>query len=296
MIYLDRKDIDIERWDACVAKDQQENIFCYSWYLDAVSENWGALLSPDYSTLIPIPYTTKLGVKRFYQAPFTREYAIFGTDFGWKEVIEHLKNNFGHIDFRSANEGLTETYSSRVHQQLPLNSSYEEEYRSNAKRLIKKGHKLFQIQQMNEPEKIIALFRETVAHKIESIGEADLSSLTELMNNAVKNNQGEMLGALDENNEFVAGGFFLKDKKRVTYLKGASANEAKKNGAMYALFDFAFSYFKTAGYETFDFGGSDVENVATFYKKFGATDRNYYNYTIDLTPLWFKTLKRFKKG
>jgi hypothetical protein len=91
----------------------------------------------------------------------------------------------------------------------------------------------------------------------------------------------------------VASGFFLLDKKRITYLKGAALDEAKKAGAMYRHFKFAFERYQN-DYANYYFGGSDIEPVANFFRKFGATDRNYYNYTIDNSPLWFKTLKRLK--
>ena len=68
---------------------------------------------------------------------------------------------------------------------------------------------------------------------------------------------------------------------------------AKKNGAMYGLMNFAFETYKDR-YSKFDFGGSDVESVATFYKKFGAIDNSYYNYLINDLPLWFNLLKKIK--
>ena len=110
---------------------------------------------------------------------------------------------------------------------------------------------------------------------------------------ALENEMGELF-EVHQPGGMIGGGFFLKDKKRITYLKGASTEEAKKAGAMFGLMDFAIQRYQE-DHDTFDFGGSDIESVATFYKKFGATDRIYYNYSIDNLPAWFKTIKRIRK-
>lgn len=294
MKLIERKDIDDQKWNARIAADVVENVFSYTWYLDAVCEDWVALVSEDdYTTILPIPYTTKLGVKRFYQAPFTREFTIFGNDFEWTEVLAKLHPIFKHLVFRSDLEGLTEVQTKRVHQIVALTPDYAANYSTNARRLIKKGTKAHHFKLMESPAPLVLLFEKTVAHKIDSIDAGDLATLTRLMNEALRLGAGEIISAFNANNELMASGFFLKDKTRITYLKGAATDQGKKEGAMFALFNFAFEKYSPS-YSIFDFGGSDIENVATFFKKLGGEDRFYYDYTIDNTPFWFRTLKKIK--
>lgn len=293
MKFVNRQDIDTEKWNNRIGKDAAENVFSYTWYLDSTAESWGALISDDdFNTVLPIAFTTKLGVKRMYQAPFTREYSIFGKDFNWAEALEFLRKEFKHISFRSGELDLTNTSEGRQNQELLLTEDFTSKYRSNAKRLVKKGNKLFTFRLAKDPSPLIQLFEDTVAHKVDAVGNIEIQSLKQLMHHAIEIGKGELIEVL-ENEQLVASGFFLKDKKRITYLKGASQEEAKKGGAMYSLFNYAFERYQPK-YDTFDFGGSDIEPVAIFFRKFGATDRNYYNYTIDNSPLWFKTLKRLK--
>lgn len=294
MKFLNRQDIDTDKWNNRIEKDAVENVFSYTWYLDSTAESWGALVSDDdFNTVLPVAYTTKLGVRRMYQAPFTREYSIFGNDFGWNEALDFLRKEFKHISFRSSDINLTKTFENRQHQELMLNEDFASNYRSNAKRLVKKGNKQFEFRIANDPSPLIQLFEATVAHKIEAVGDEELENLNQLMRYAIEIGKGELIEVI-EDEKLVASGFFLKDKKRITYLKGAAQEEAKKGGAMYSLFNYAFERFQPA-HQTFDFGGSDIEPVANFFRKFGATDRNYYNYTIDNSPLWFKTLQRLKR-
>ncbi|MFT5820777.1 MAG: hypothetical protein ACI8ZM_002025 [Crocinitomix sp.] len=293
MKFLTREDINTEKWNKRIEKDGLENVFSYTWYLDATAESWGALISgDDFTTVMPVAYTSKLGIKRMYQAPFTREYSIFGTDFDWNEALDFLTKEFKHISFRSGELGLTKMVENRQHQELKLTEEFPTLYRSNAKRLVKKGNKIFQFRLGTDPTPLIELFEATVAHKVEAVGTVEIENLKQLMRDAIQLGKGELIEVI-EDGKLVASGFFLIDKKRITYLKGAALDDAKKAGAMYSLFNYAFERYQK-NYDTFDFGGSDIEAVANFFRKFGATDRNYYNYTIDNSPLWFKTLKRLK--
>lgn len=294
MKLISRENIDTKKWDERIKTSTIENIFQYSWYLDQCAENWSAIVEGDYETILPIPFTKKLGIKRFYQAPFTREYEIIGDGYSWQNALELIKNEFAHLSFRTSTSAILKTETNRLHQYLYMTGDFEKDFKTNAKRLIKKGQKNYQFVQGDEPALLIELFETHVAHKIDSIKSNDLKTLSSLMKTAINRGQGELIFARDSEENIIAGGFFLKDKKRITYLKGASEENAKKTGVMYALFDFAFQRF-AQNFNTFDFGGSDIENVATFYRKFGASDRNYYHYELDQTPIWFKTLKKLKK-
>ncbi|MCB9224872.1 MAG: GNAT family N-acetyltransferase [Crocinitomicaceae bacterium] len=289
MKFLSSEQIDKQKWDAKVLQSDIENVFCYSWYLDAVCDHWGALVEDDYNTIVPIPYTNKLGVKQVIQPPFTRELDIFGKGFQWSDVLTELKSNFKSIVFRNSSDQIANNATERTHQYLDLENI---KYSTNANRLIKKAQ-VYLYENGTHPKRLIDLFKGTAWTKIDSISEDDLNKLENLMSAGLKNGQGELIEVYD-NGILIAAGYFLLDKKRVTYLKGASTDEGKKGGAMFGLMDVAIQKYKQSGYQTFDFGGSDVENVANFYKKFGASDRSYYNYSIENLPLWFKLLKKLK--
>lgn len=293
MKLLDRKDIDIEKWDRTIAQSPQENIFCYSWYLDAVADQWAGLVSDSYSTILCVPYSKKLGVKQFYNAPFCREYAIFGDEFGWTDALSFLSEHFKAVDFRCSDRDLIQGGEERVHQQLKLSGNWRDAYRTNAKRIVKKTTDRYSLLNAEDPTILIDLFKEFVYKKISTIQKSDLEKLTALMLSALDKKSGELLLVL-ENEKVVAGGFFLLDKNRVTYLKGASSDQAKNDGAMYYLLDEAMKRYQSK-YSIFDFGGSDVENVANFYHKFGAIDHVYYRYQLNNLPTWFKALKKLKR-
>ena len=290
MKLITRAHIDTELWNQRIKESAIENIFCYSWYLDATAKDWVAIVTDDYQTIVPLATSKKLGVAQVYQAQFTRELNIFGTEFNWGDVLGFLAKDFKAIQLRSDQNDLLEESEIRTHQYLKLDA--ELKFSSNAKRLIKKSEKVYTFKSSTDPKPLIELFKQTAFQKIDTINTEDLRKLESLMNAAFRNQQGELIEVY-KGDLFVGAGFFLKDKKRVTYLKSAAIEEDKKAGAMYGLINFAIQKFKD-DYNTFDFGGSDIENVANFYRKFGAEDRSYYNYTLNNLPAWFKALKRIK--
>ncbi len=264
----------------------------YSWYIDSTADNWYGLISDDYSTIFPVPYTKKVGVKQFIQPIFTRQFEVIGNEFDLTKAITFIKNDFKLINFRSSQIlNLNQQTSERQHQIINLKS--ELNYSSNAKRLIKKSNQIYTYQSISDLTPFIELIKKNLSKKIKEFTPKNIKKIEKLMQAALNNNKGECIGIF-EDNHFVGAGFFFKDKNTITYLKGVSTNESMKKGAMYGLIDFAIKTYQQ-NYSTFDFGGSMVEGVAVFYKKFGAVNEKYNEYTINQLPLWFNTLKKIKK-
>ena len=93
--------------------------------------------------------------------------------------------------------------------------------------------------------------------------------------------------------KIVAGIILIEFNGVLLYLKGASFSDFKKNGAMYALMDFAIAYAQQNNL-IFDFGGSSAEGVRRFNLNLGGIDIQYGVYQSEKTPIWFKGLKRIK--
>lgn len=294
MEFLTRDQIDPIRWNQRIQNSSIENVFCYSWYLDAICETWGGLVTDNYSTILPVVYNSKLGVKKCYQPIYTREFDLFGADFTWTASLEYLTHNFKQVSFRNEAENLQiENVNCRKNQILDLTAYSPTELKSTTRQLIKKANGKFIYELHDDPSVLSDLFESTSAKRIQEIKKREITYLNQLMQNALAVEKGELITAKTLDERIVAGCFFLKDKSRITLLKSASLPEFKKSGVMYGLLNHAITRYQNA-YATFDFGGSEIESIANFFKKFGATDRNYYNYTIDNTPFWYTALLRLK--
>ena len=285
---VEHKDLDKNAWDECVKKSDVENIFMYSWYLDAVSPNWKGLVQGDYEGVFPLTIKTNLSKSNYYQPIFTREFQPLGL-LSIEDIINLLNKDCAYTLFRT-NESIGNS-EERVHQLIDLNEDFK--LKTNARRILKKSEGVFTIKEGKNPEDLIQVFKNTAFSKIDSLGAQELERLENLMNSALANNSG-ILKYIFKENDLVGGAFFLTDKSRITLLKSACTEETKREGAMYQLINSTIQESKSK-FSTFDFGGSNVPAVREFYLKFGARDRIYFEVSIGQEPGWKKKAKSLLK-
>jgi hypothetical protein len=68
--YLERNEIDINKWDRCISNAPNGLIYARSFYLDSMAENWSALVTGDYLYVMPLTWNKKFGIKYLYQTVF----------------------------------------------------------------------------------------------------------------------------------------------------------------------------------------------------------------------------------
>ena len=72
------KDIDQKKWDQTVNASAFPSLFANSFYLNAVSPGWDALIGPDYSCVFPVCLKKKLSIEYLPQPLFTGQLGLFG--------------------------------------------------------------------------------------------------------------------------------------------------------------------------------------------------------------------------
>ena len=293
--FTEHNNINKKKWDACIEKSSNTCIFVYSWYLDAVCENWSALVLNDYEAVFPIASKSKYKINYIYQPFFTRYFGLFSSsEVTTKLTTSFLKaipDKFKHIEF-CLHETLdfdAREYSKteRKYQKLNLRSSYESIYKGytdNAKRSIKKARKAELVLINNvAPEVVVGLFKSTKGGELGVFKANDYKILNALMNVCVKQNKAESLAVYDKGNNLCAAAFFMKNDNRFVFLKSGVTEYGKANGAMHFLFD-SFIQQHAGGVNILDFGGSSVDTVARFYKNFGAKDYVYLQLKKNTLP------------
>jgi hypothetical protein len=273
MKFLDSSRIDKSKWDALVASSTNNNVFCYSWYLDATCKKWGAIITNDYSFGLPLPYKNRYLFKKIFQHPYSRNIEYFGDSEKLNDAIDIIEG-LGKFSF-NFNHHLNLKANCKVYQYIDFTNKWE--YKKNAQRIIAKNQNQYQFKITNDSEPVINLYFINSFNKIKQ-QKKNKSFITQLIKNAIQQQKGESIEVYDSQNKLCAAAFFLKDKQTVCYLIGDCNPEDKKHGAMFSLMDFAITHYQKK-YELFDFGGSNVESVATFYKKMGGIDQEYYEYS-----------------
>lgn len=302
--FVAHKDIDKKKWDACISNSVNASIFVYSWYLDAVCENWMALILGDYEAVFPMAVRSKYRIAYLYQPFFTRYFGVYSkqkiSEKLVDEFLQAIPANYKLMEFclheQNGHKATGFETKERCYQELDLAHNYEtiaKQYSDNAKRNVKKGIKAgLTIRPDLPPEKIVGLFRETKGNELEIFDAQDYKILIRLMNKCVENRKGHSIAVYD-GDILCAAAFFMFSNNRFVFLKSGVTPEGKAKGAMHLLFD-QFIRENSGHHYTLDFGGSSVDSVARFYKNFGAKDCVYLQVKKSSLPRLLKWVKSLK--
>lgn len=286
MRLLQRKDIDVQLWDEKISNSSLQNPFIFSWALDATASDWCAIVNDDYSFLIPLPLDNKFGLKRARQHYFSRQLDWIGSEDELRQAFNFAKEHFHEMDFGLSPISTLE----KTKRFQSLKYSEEIEYSKNTKRILKKEK--FQVKEKESLETFLEIYRENAFQKFEQPIE-NLDRLKRFVLALFEHNLAKMF-IIEENNDMKAGAIFIDYKSTRTYLIGDCTTEFKKEGAMFYLLDHGIQN-ASENTRTFDFGGSNVESVANFYKKLGGKDHFYSHVHWENHPIWYSLVKRFRK-
>lgn len=285
---IEREHINTTKWNALVTAKLGHSIFSHSYYLDEVAENWCIITDTDYSCGIAIPYTIRLGVKCFTTPIFVRYLEWYGSQSNWQIAANLIENSFSGGSFQVP-ENLVNHQQERYFQIV----KGDRKLSSQSKRMLAKA-KDYKVEIANESDNlsILKIIESELPSRISTLNTRNIAILRQLVLNLGQKNFVKSF-VIKSESKIVAGIILIEFNGVLLYLKGASFPDFKKNGAMYALMDYAIVYAQQNNL-IFDFGGSSAEGVRRFNLNLGGVDIQYGVYQSDKMPFWFKGLKRIK--
>ena len=304
--YLEHDAIDKAKWDVLIA--ECGNVYAYSWYLDIVHPGWEALVEDDYQSVMPLTGGKKFGVNYLFQPFFVQQLGVFSKSPMTAETTEvfmkaiPLKYRFAEIRLNEGNVFLESEQSVEYHRNvlLDLNQEYEDiraDYHQNTKRNLAKAEACnLQLVTSVIPYHVVALFRDNRGALLDKWGDAEYGVLTHLAQVAQKRNAAFILGVSEKGvGQLLCAAIFMKTKDRITFLFSGLTEEGKQRQAMTYLLDQVIQQ-NAHQPMTFDFEGSDDENLARFYLGFGGKEVKYPSYTFNRLSLLGKTMLKVWKG
>ena len=87
---LKHNEINKIRWDECVKKSFNGNVYALSWYLDVVHHNWDALVENDYERVMPLPSSIKFGISYMFQPFFVQQLGVFSSTQLSQETVDNF--------------------------------------------------------------------------------------------------------------------------------------------------------------------------------------------------------------
>ena len=306
--YIKHKDIDTEKWDHCISQAPNGLIYACSWYLDTVCGEWDALVQGDYETVFPITHNSKFGIRYLARPYGTQQLGLFSltpiTKEMVKEALEAIPHHFRFIDiFLNTHNSLDVSPAYQLipntNYELDLSRSYEQIYNSystNTKRNLKKSKQFrLSILSSDQPELLIHLFRNNKGKDIKNLQDHHYDLMRRLMYLCIYKKAGQLWTVYDEHNSICAGAFFMQMNDRIILLFSATDSYGRESKAMTYLLDEFFIYTSNRPL-IFDFEGSNIPNLARFYKGFGAEKKEYLQVRINQLPWLLKAgLNLFRK-
>jgi len=286
--FLNRKHINPKKWDACInaSTDFPYPLF---WYLDVVTQrNWSALVLRDYEAVFPITWKNSFGIRHVHQPFFCQQLGLFSPESHPQFEITCLKflqrkYLFSEVNlhYKSIAENSNQL-SLRQNFVLPLNSGYEKlqsEYSKNTSRnLVKSNLHHLQIKKFDDVSKFVKMYAENSGAITKGYREKHNSILENLINESIVKGCGEVMAAFsDASNPPVAACFMLFSGNRIINIAPVTPRESRESGGMTFLLDDYIKRFAQTE-KILDFEGSSVENIARFYKGFGAKPQPFWQY------------------
>ena len=304
--YLENKAIDKPKWDAIIA--ECGNIYAYSWYLDIVHPGWDALVDDNYQAVMPLTGGKKFGVNYLFQPFFVQQLGVFSktpmTDGKLKDFLNAIPEKYRFCELR-LNESNTldnDIEEIEYHRNILLDlnqdiQSLRANYHQNTKRNLAKAetHNLLLLETV-QPQQVVDLFRNNRGALLEKWGDAEYGVLLRLVEEAEKHDAAFVLGVTDqEGGDPFCAAIFMQTNDRITFLFSGLNEEGKQCQAMTYLIDQVIQRHANQPI-TFDFEGSDNDNLARFYLGFGGREVRYPGYTFNrMSPMGKALLKVWKR-
>jgi hypothetical protein len=292
------------KWDEELLQMPNSLPYAATWYLDAVTgDSWDALVSPDYSYLMPLPSKKKAGIHYLPTPLFVQQLGIFSKNICNEEIchqfLKQISANYKLIEFNfnhfnvlpeSSHYGLKERCNMIL--QLPKDRSLAtKKFSENTKRNIQKASAHSLRFGTTSIRSIINLFQENKEATLENWKVENYNILEKLYHMSALRGYGKAYGMYNTNGTLLCGAFFMEWKNRAIFLFSGNSEEAKQTGAMPSLID---HYIKECPsvIEILDFEGSDNQGLKRFYQSFGAIEANYVHLKQNRLPFYLRWLKK----
>lgn len=284
IIYVPQANIDKQKWDQRISSADNGLIYGYSFYLDAMSKNWDALIMGDYEIVMPLTWNKKYTIYYLFQPFFCAQLGIFGNKISAEIVkvfFENVPLKFKYWDFYLNKDNVFSVPGYPMYERnnyvLPLQNNYEELARNIAQshlRNITRAQLQGNIVKKDIPiENVIALAKEQTKN-FSPIAEKDYDSFSKLFELLHKKKEALTYGVYSSQMQLTASCAFFFSHQRAYYILVGNHPNGRTSGASHLMIH-AFIKEHAGTNLLLDFEGSNINSLAFFYKSFGAHLEKY---------------------
>lgn len=296
--FLKHREIDRQKWDACIGDAANSLIYAYSWYLDIAAPRWNALVLNDYEAVMPLPTVKKLFTVA-YQPFFTQQLGVFfraGAAFNTDDFFGRIPSGYRYINvcINEKNDPGRLPATVRSNHLLDLDADYRElsaGFSEHCRRNIRKASKAGLNIAEATPDEVVAFYIRHKGDQTENIGAGAYETLKKLLHGAASRQMLDAVKVTADNGELLACAAWYVQPGRIIYQVGASGESGREARAMYLLFGHMLEKYSGRPLAA-DFEGSDIPGIARFFRGFGAVPVPYHRIVINRLPWPFRLLKK----
>lgn len=280
-------------------------IFSKDWWMDSVcgENNWDVLIAEkggEIAASMPIYIKQKFGVKYVTQGKLTQTNGIWirypeGQKYEKKlsyekEVMSEIINQLEELDIayyqQSFHYSVTNwlpfywrefeqtTRYTYVIDDLSDLDYVRKEFNSKVRKHVKKSSKIVQVKYDLDIEEFYNINTMTFNRQGINIP-YNLNYLKELDNSCIKHNCRKILYAVDKEGNIHAAVYIVWDKVSAYYLMGGINQDYKSEASTLLIWN-AIKYVSKM-VKKFDFEGSMIESIESFFRPFGAVQKPYFS-------------------
>lgn len=280
---VDRTKLDVARYDHCIKSAKSQNgAYAISWFLDIVCDDWDTLVLNDYEAVMPLPKRKKYFIHYIYTPCFTQQLGIFSSKKVDQKLLEDfiksIPSKFKSIAYNFNNIVISNNVIPKKNLVIDLNQDYQDiykKYKRGRKYQLKLSQKQDLIIKACPPNLLIEYFKKDKAESV-SYTPKDYEKLSMLMNYCTKEDKGIVYGVFNKTDDtFLGGSFFMKSPTRIIYLFSTVTHLGRKLNIITLLINHMLSKHSKSNL-LFDFEGSMIPGIASFFESFGSKPETYY--------------------
>ncbi len=149
-------------------------------------------------------------------------------------------------------------------------------FKENVRKRIRKTSATIHVEKTNDIALVYGIYNDIMATKGRKMSYS-LDFLTHLHAEIQKNAAGQLYKAVDTEGSVHAAVYVVWDATTAYYWLGGSAIAHRNSGALTLLLWEIMQDVSKKGVSSFDFTGSDLENLESFFSAFNAEKRTYFN-------------------
>ncbi len=286
--------INSDKWNECVDTHKAKIYFKFE-YLNLMADNWIGIVLNDYEAIFPICYRKKFGITYSYTPAFIQQLGWIGNSIDWKIIEEHILQLVSFGDIMLNDNNTINNLPEKANYVLDLDNHYEfiyNNYKSDLKQNLKKAAKENLIYVENaDINNAIELYKNIYATRMNGTSERDFMNFKKLCNLFHQTGNCIVREVSNSENNLLSIALLLKDNHRFYNIANSTTELGRKTEANHFLMDRIINEFSSTNM-IFDFEGSDLPGVKTFYQKFGAVNEPYFHWHFNNLPWWIKWAKK----